>query len=541
MLVGYVSDEQHVALSDVQVEFRQNGASQAVVESTPSGSIHATLDPGEYEVILNKSGHGSKRTTVAISSDHSPIRFRLLSDHLLGYAWPLWVKSGNQTRYYVHASEEVRVTLWRYGDTKERVAILDWHGEHAPRAGTQTLPDGDFTQTGVDWSSKQPATPDGQHAEQITAPDESGLYYFHLDGKTSDAFFSFPLVVAPSTPRSDLAVVASTMTWNAYNNFGGRSNYVNIVSLPQQPTVDPHQDISRYSSDVDLHGYENHEYRPLSFERPAPLNHVRDGEEYTDPIEGRNETTGAAAEWRMLGWLETAGYNYDLYAENQLHDGSVPLDDYRALLIHTHPEYWSYEMYRRVRDWVYERGGHLLYLGGNGIDCEVEVIDEARMRYLNLDDGVEREKNHVDVTADAFESRFHLSTGESGGELLGEVLSDTGIMTAAPYEVLDGSHWVFNGTDLQNGDTFGEANLQERCHGGASGHETDKLSWFAHEETRLLAKGTNPDDGGAEMLYYETDSGGAVFSVGSITYPASLPVDDDISTITANVIDEMTG
>ena len=44
-------------------------------------------------------------------------------------------------------------------------------------------------------------------------------------------------------------------------------------------------------------------------------------------------------------------------------------------------------------------------------------------------------------------------------------------------------------------------------------------------------------EGGAEIVYHETDSGGAVFSVGSISYPCSLPVDQNISRITRNVVD----
>ncbi len=53
----------------------------------------------------------------------------------------------------------------------------------------------------------------------------------------------------------------------------------------------------------------------------------------------------------------------------------------------------------------------------------------------------------------------------------------------------------------------------------------------------LLAKGTNPDDGGAEMVYYEVERGGAVFSVGSITYVSCVLVDANISRITRNVIE----
>ena len=51
---------------------------------------------------------------------------------------------------------------------------------------------------------------------------------------------------------------------------------------------------------------------------------------------------------------------------------------------------------------------------------------------------------------------------------------------------------------------------------------------------------SNPNEGGSDMIYYETQSGGAVFGVGSITYPACLLVDDTISQITHNVISRFT-
>ena len=35
-----------------------------------------------------------------------------------------------------------------------------------------------------------------------------------------------------------------------------------------------------------------------------------------------------------------------------------------ALVISTHPEYWTRQMYHAVKRWVFERGGRLAYLGG---------------------------------------------------------------------------------------------------------------------------------------------------------------------------------
>jgi hypothetical protein len=110
--------------------------------------------------------------------------------------------------------------------------------------------------------------------------------------------------------------------------------------------------------------------------------------------------------------------------------------------------------------------------------------------------------------------------------------------TAAPYRLLEGAdHFAFEGTGLAVGDLFGHASLDMREEGvGASGHETDRTCEHAPAGTRMLAKGLNPHGGGAELVYFETPSGGAVFSTASISWICSLPIDDGISRITANVI-----
>jgi hypothetical protein len=97
-------------------------------------------------------------------------------------------------------------------------------------------------------------------------------------------------------------------------------------------------------------------------------------------------------------------------------------------------------------------------------------------------------------------------------------------------------HWVYENTGLHNGELFGEITLHERIPGGASGHETDKRSPASPQNTVLLAKGTNPNDGGAEMVMIEHDGRGAVFSVGSITWVSALFTDKVVATITANVL-----
>ena len=97
MLVGYVSNERYVALSEVLFEFR-SGGDITTATSTISGAVHAEIEPGEYEVVLGRDGYGSKIINMTVASD-SPYHFRLLSDGLLGYMWPRSVKSGERSEF----------------------------------------------------------------------------------------------------------------------------------------------------------------------------------------------------------------------------------------------------------------------------------------------------------------------------------------------------------------------------------------------------------------------------------------------------------
>jgi hypothetical protein len=521
MLFGYVSDEYYAALADVLVEVRAVDLSRNVLRSGPSGAVFVDLSPGEYQTCLSKPGFGSKRVTVSFDGKN-PVHFRLLSDRLLGYAWPKWCRAGETVQFRVHSVEPYKLGLWRYGYHKEFIRNIGWYDNHGPRAPMQILPDCHFVECGVGWDHGF-----GVHRQLIEAPEHSGLYYFHAKTE-SGQFFSFPLVVAPDAPRTSIAVLASTNTWNAYNAFGGRSNYIMAAKMLDEPIVNSKTDLPRYRLSDYGEWKSAGQFNPLSFDRPEPYNHVPEEVECCDPIEGRQACHLAPAEWRLLGWLERQQYDYDLYADYQLHTGLLNLDAYRVLILSVHPEYWSEPMYRRVKAWVFERGGKLLYLGGNGLNCKVDFDDDgSSMTCLNN-------------WPEGCESRFHHQV-ESEANLLGVVFSEAGAMTSAPFEVVAPEHWVFAGTGLQKGDRFGTRILHERYGHGASGHETDKMSPSSPAQVRLLAKGLNPDDGGAHLIYFETPSVGAVFSAGSITYPTALLCDPPTSDITANVLDRFLG
>jgi hypothetical protein len=522
MLVGYVSDERYVALADVLLEFDGEPGAFAA-RSTATGAVRLDLPQGTYKVALQKAGFGAKLVRLAWTAGHAPVQFRLLSDGLLGYVWPRWSKAGERAEFRVHSVEPYKLDLWRYGIKKEFIRGLGWFDEHGPRATMQITPDGDYSQTGVSWNKYGYANP--LLHQYVTAPERSGLYYFRARTAVG-ADFAFPWIVAPASPTAPIAVLASNITWNAYNSFGGRSNYIDPEKLPSAPTVNARLELERYTDPEGI-AYHAEDYAPLSFERPEPINHIAENEDLKDPIEGRAACHLAPAEWRLLGWLEREHFAYDYHAETQLHDGLLDLDRYKVLVLSTHPEYWSREMYFKVKKWVFERGGKLVYLGGNGLNCEAEFVTPTAVVYRN--------GNARHMKEGRFESRFHMRV-ESESSLLGVVFTEAGIMTGAPFRVIDAAHWAFEGAGLKDGDLFGQTSLHMRCPGGASAHETDKVSPSSPPGTTKLAKGLNVDEGGAEMACFETEGGGAVFAAGSIAWTSSILVDDAVSRITANVL-----
>lgn len=508
MLVGYVSDERYTALSDVALVF-ENGPHLTAARSLANGAVVADVKPGPYRVTLAKEGFGPKRVEMTPDPDR-PYQFRLLSDQLLGYAWPKWVTAGQEGEFRVHSTDAYKLSLWRYGWEKELVQDLGWFDDHGPNLTRQVTPDGDYTQTGVRWN--QVGFGSKWHQQRVAAPARSGLYYFHVRNASGE-FFSFPWIVQSERPAAKVAVLTSNITWNAYNSFGGRSNYVNQRELLPTPTVHARTDLERYTR-PGTWPFEDWA-APLSFDRPEPANFVPEDARITDTIEGRLACCYAPGEWRLLGWLEREGFAYDLYSETELHFGRLPLDRYRVLVLNTHNEYASNEMYFAIKDWV-ARGGRLLYLAGCGFLCEMEFLDEHTIRC--------RQEERADLR------------GEPSARLLGVAYSHAGYRSGAPYRVMADGHWAFEGTGLKNDDRFGLRSLNGRTPGGASGLELDKISPDAPPNLVHLAKGMNPGDSGADLVVYETPAGGAVFSAGSLNWTLALPVDDGVSWVTANVL-----
>ncbi|MBI5102985.1 MAG: hypothetical protein HZB33_14300 [Nitrospirae bacterium] len=319
----------------------------------------------------------------------------------------------------------------------------------------------------------------------------TGCYLLKLteDRKGEGSFI--PLIVKPSVPENKIAVIASTNTWHAYNSWGGQNYYINHTSFP-----------SKYI---------------LSTRRPFDL-HLRDVVGETCQTARDHLLAGERFVW---SWLEREGLGYDLYSDDDLHSEDVfmtRLKNYNIILISTHNEYWSYDMVRHLEEFMRE-GGNVISLSGDTLYKEVEYLDEG---CIVLDGALFRYQNLPEEA------------------VLGVAHDARGFATWAPYKVVRPDHWVFRNTGLKEGDLFGQKGLNVAPDGkaGASAWETDKIYPATPPQAILLAKGINPGDGGADMVLYDVPGGGRVFSVGSISYGGSLLVDEAVSRITRNVVDE---
>ena len=84
-----------------------------------------------------------------------------------------------------------------------------------------------------------------------------------------------------------------------------------------------------------------------SFERPNPA---------TTPIDDGGVNHLARAELWVLNWLEDAGYAVDVYTDYDFHPGISNFKDYKALILSTHPEYWTLEMMDELEAYLELRG-----------------------------------------------------------------------------------------------------------------------------------------------------------------------------------------
>jgi N,N-dimethylformamidase len=399
----------------------------------------------------------------------------------------------------------------------------------------------------------------------VDLPDDlpSACYAIRLepaDRSTPEFWVPFVVRPGPGAPARSVAYVVPTTTYAAYANMHLRvtaqfnelaharltvldSTDFLLLEMPElgKSTYDVHRDGSPvvYSSMS----------RPVTNFRPT-------GRMYKFSLD-----------LMITDWLDAMGIEVDVITDDDLHaEGIDALAPYRVAITGSHPEYLTRDELDAFAAFT-QRGGRLMYLGGNGFYSAAE-------RPTHRGDLVEVRRPGQDNLWRVNHAEGVFSTSGRPGGLWRNIgrpenaITGVGFITQgfdactfyrrSPASTDPRTAWIFDGiaVDEEIGD-FGV--LQ----GGAAGYEIDR-----HETTKgspphsvvVASSGghsnvydlmvssildTLPDPTRtqdpirADMTFFETDHGGAVFSVGSIAWAGSLShdgYDNNVSRVTANVL-----
>lgn len=400
---------------------------------------------------------------------------------------------GDAVPIFAHTTKDAEARLYRLGET------LQDTGRTVPVP--KTLQSDAYTVLeGLDW---RPV------AEFDTAGLEPGLYAAEIKQVDSAATPFWLAFVLKSRSPKPIAVIASTHTWESYNDFGGISRYNNtrINKVARKFLKFANEELGiRTPSAV------------LPTKRP-------NASVSADLLNSRNPMEPAFSklvrgEWALIAFLEREGYDYAIYTDLDLERSSDPLNA-SVLVLNGHCEYWTQEMIYGFENYLH-RGGRVFVSAGNPIYRPVEIRGNS-LRFVMED-----------------LPRAYVSS------LIGSFFTNEGQGSAAPFQVHQANHWVFAKTGLTNGATFGERSLLLPLRvpppngapypDGASGGYTLKVGEGSGAFVRL-ADGLNAE-GGANMVYRDTEAGGWVFNSGSFTFTGSLFVDPVIAQITRNLLNE---
>jgi N,N-dimethylformamidase len=413
---------------------------------------------------------------------------------------------------------------------------------------------------------------DESFAVTLPADAESGAYV--VDISSASGQDRIPFFVAPRRgSHKSIAFLVPTFTYLAYgnNHLWERQNTTGVDDLPwrverasnahavdRYVAAHPELGLSLYDLHADGSGV-------CYASRHRPLLHLREST--------RQWLTGGprhfAADILFLQWLNTKGFACDVLTDEMLHaEGAELLRPYDVVISGSHPEYATAAMLDALHDFV-EAGGNFMYLGGNGFYW-VTSVDPLRPYVIEVRRGIAGTRNWTSSPGEC----YHSTTGEYGGlwrhrgrppqQLVGVGFAALGYLGAAGYKRMDVSYlpeyeFVFRGVDA---DVVGEFGL---VLDGAAGDEIDRFdlalgspndavvlasshgrhdpSWVpCIEDLQQLTSG-RPEISRrlvrADMTYFRRAGGGAVFSVGSINWIASLASNDgdnEIATITENVL-----
>jgi len=338
----------------------------------------------------------------------------------------------------------------------------------------------------------------------------SGVYLARLTASAGrQAFVPFVVREAPGAPgatRAGYLMLLNTLTWQAYNNWGGASLY-DFNSRGQARAL-------RVSYD-----------RPYG-SGPGAWRGLGAGELLTTP----HTPHPGAWEYPMLRWLERNGIDVAYAADVDLHADSTLLAGRRGVLIAGHPEYGSRLMRDRLEA-ARDRGTGIAVFGGNALYWQVRLEPSARGtadRTLFCSKDYTRDSLYNTLADRDLTVRFrNLHPRRPELSLLGVMTAHGEASVEADFVPLPEARgsWVYQGTGIASGRT--------RALPGLVGYESDRAwvgdslydAWSPRGLEVLSRSPVRFRDGRmerSEATTYRAPSGAVVFAAGTVQWAWGL-------------------
>ncbi len=329
-------------------------------------------------------------------------------------------------------------------------------------------------------------------SDTIIISEEFQPGYYSVDLETGNHKTTFNFVIE-NRKKSKIAVLAPLSTWVAYNNWGGKSLYVNNI-----------EDKTTYYT---------------SSKRPNPNNDIR--------VEA-NSTNYFLTNYNSI-LLPDYSLEYDLELLKQVD----------VIVLNYHAEYFSELMYNNLVTLLEDYNISLISLGANQMYWKTYWHDNYA--YMECRKDLTSFDNHILNYGGMW--RHHINKSEHN--ILGVQFTEEGMHSYAPYEVKNSTHWIYDNTNVKSGDLFGLYGIDSLP---ISGDETDKITASSNDIT-LLAKGLNctsknpyknlndncSNNAGADFII-KTNPNYSVLSTGSIQSGSGLGNDKVFTTMINNFI-----
>ena len=398
---------------------------------------------------------------------------------------------------------------------------------------------------------------------EVQVPEKlpSAVYAARLRAREAEYYIPFYVRAPRPGAGADIAFLAPTATYLAY---------ANIVTLNFDPMGEAINGGLPVLNESDF----------LHLEMPelglSTYDHHRDGSGvcYSSRLRPVLAMQPLARMWGftvdmlIVDWLEHTGLGFEIITDEDLHrEGEELLSRYRVVVTGSHPEYYSLRMLDALETWLND-GGRLMYMGGNGFYWRIAFNPE-------LPGAIEVRRAEGGIRTWAAQAgEYHMSfSGELGGMwrrqrrppnlIAGVGFISQGFDSGAPYRRQPAAGdpraaFVFEGIDEEVVGDYGV------CLGGAASWELDcvnpLLGTPAHAlvvarseghsniyelvpeemlQSHPMTDATQNPDIRADMVFFETPRGGAVFSTASIGYAGALGIeryDNDIARLTTNVL-----